>query len=176
MKDCWRRADVLDSGRRGTIGQTFSSAKTVATIATDKPGATLAEQLLKQSEADAASTPIDAVLDALANYPQNIRIAAHNLGPKVIELAWSEKFAKLFPDETLHAIFQSQLAETRSHVLMGRFQVERFVAKDVDAELARRLCAETRRDYLFFHEESARFVLGLAEEKAGEVTVQADID
>ena len=244
----------------------------------DKPGAVLAEQLLKQSEADAAATPMDAVLDAaragrftddrsfrllarlwtlkrimyyvyggwaqginlneyppavaylfgkqthdestqemqlcdgilrrgwaptqkklfahpyaqfgtatrtgsyifclraLANYPQNIRIAAHNLGPKVIELAWTEKFAKLFPDETMHALFHSQLAETRSHVLMGRFQVEKFITKEVDAELAKRLCAETRRDYLFFLEESARFVLGLEEEKAGEVTVQADID
>ena len=248
------------------------------TNSSDKPGAALAEQLLKQSEADAAATPMDAVLDAaragrftddqcfrllarlwtlkrtmyyvyggwaqginlneyppavaylfgkqthdestqemqlcdemlrrrwartqkqlfahpytqfgtatrtgsyifclraLANYPQNIRIAAHNLGPKVIELAWTEKFAKLFPDETMHALFQSQLAETRSHVLMGRFQVERFVVKEVDAELARRLCAETRRDYLFFLEETARFVLGLEKEKAGEVTVQADID
>jgi hypothetical protein len=59
---------------------------------------------------------------------------------------------------------------------MGRFQVEKFITKEVDCELAKRLCAETRRDYLFFLEESARFVLGLAEEKAGEVTVQADID
>ena len=248
------------------------------TISTDKPGAAVAEQLLKQSEADAAATPMDAVLDAaragrftddrcfrllarlwtlkrmmyyvyggwaqginlneyppavaylfgkqthdestqemqlcdemlrrgwaptqkqlfahpyaqfgtatrtgsyifclraLANYPQNIRIAAHNLGPKVIELAWTEKFAKLIPDEAMHALFHSQLAETRSHVLMGRFQVEKFVAKEVDAELARRLCAETRRDYLFFLEETARFVLGLEEEKAGEVAVSADID
>src|SRR6266481_7320443 len=62
-------------------------------------------------------------LRALANYPQNIRIAALNLGPKVIELAWTEKFAKSFPDEAMHALFQSQLAETRSHVLMGRLQV-----------------------------------------------------
>ena len=248
------------------------------TPTSDKPGAALAEQLLKQSEADAAATPMDAVLDAaragrftddqcfrllarlwtlkrtmyyvyggwaqginlneyppavaylfgkqthdestqemqlcdemlrrrwartqkqlfahpyaqfgaatrtgsyifclraLANYPQNIRIAAHNLGPKVIELAWTEKFAKLFPDETMHALFQSQLAETRSHVLMGRFQVEKFIIKEVDAELAKRLCTETRRDYLFFLEESARFVLGMEEETAGEVTVQADID
>jgi hypothetical protein len=115
-------------------------------------------------------------LRALANYPQNIRIAALNLGPKVIELAWTEKFAKLFPDESMHAIFQSQLAETRSHVLMGRFQTERFIRKEVDAELAKRLCAETRRDYLFFLEETARFVLAMAEENAGEVTVQADID
>jgi hypothetical protein len=115
-------------------------------------------------------------LRALANYPQNIRIAALNLGPKVIELAWTEKFAKLFPDESMHAIFQSQLAETRSHVLMGRFQVERFVQKQVDAELAKRLCAETRRDYLFYLEETARFVLGMEEEKAGEVAVSGDID
>jgi hypothetical protein len=115
-------------------------------------------------------------LRALANYPQNIRIATLNLGPKVIELAWTEKFATLFPDETMHALFQSQLAETRSHVLMGRFQVERFIQKEIDAELARRLCAEARRDYLFFLEETARFALGLGEEKAGEVTVSGDID
>jgi hypothetical protein len=115
-------------------------------------------------------------LRALANYPQNVRIAALNLGPKVIELAWTEKFAKCFPDESVHALFHSQIAETRSHVLMGQFQTERFIQKEVDAELARRLCAETRRDYLFYLEESARFVLGMEEEKAGEVTVSADID
>ena len=113
---------------------------------------------------------------ALANYPQNIRLAALKLGPKVIELAWIEHFAQGFPDEAIHALFQSQLAETRSHVLMGRLQVERFVQKEVDIELAKRLCAETRRDYLFFLEETARFVLGLEEEKAGEVMVAADID
>jgi hypothetical protein len=115
-------------------------------------------------------------LRALANYPQNIRLAALNLGPKVIELAWTERFAKGFPDEAIHALFQSQLAETRSHVLMGRLQVERFVQKEVDIELSKRLCAETRRDYVFFLEETARFVLGLEEEKAGEVMVAADID
>ena len=115
-------------------------------------------------------------LRALANYPQNIRLAALNLGPKVVELAWTERFARECPDEALHALFQSQLAETRSHVLMGRLQVERFVQKAVDIELAKRLCAETRRDYLFFLEETARFVLGLEEEKAGEVMVSADID
>lgn len=115
-------------------------------------------------------------LRALANYPHNIRIAALNLGPKVIELAWTERFSKLLPDESMQAVFHSQLAETRSHVLMGRHQVEQYVREEVDAELARRLCAETKRDYLFFLEETARFVLGMAEEKAGEATVQADID
>ena len=115
-------------------------------------------------------------LRALANYPQNIRIAALNLGPKVIELAWTEKFAKLLPEEPMRRIFESQLAETRSHVLMGKFQTARFIRKQVDAELARRLCAETRRDYLFFVEETARCVLGLEREKAGEVMVSGDID
>jgi len=115
-------------------------------------------------------------LRALANYPQNVRIAALNLGPKVIELAWTEKFAKFFPDEAVHAIFQSQLGETRSHVLMGKFHVEKFMQKHIDAELAKRLCAETRRDYLFFIEETARFTLGLEQEKAGEVAVSGDID
>lgn len=115
-------------------------------------------------------------LRALANYPQNVRIAALNLGPKVIELAWTERFAKVFPDEALHAIFQSQLAETRSHVLMGKFHVEKFMQKQIDAELAKRLCAETRRDYLFFIEETARFALGLEQERAGEVAVSGDID
>jgi hypothetical protein len=115
-------------------------------------------------------------LRALANYPQNVRIAALNLGPKVIELAWTERFAKVFPDEALHAIFQSQLAETRSHVLMGKFHVEKFIQKQIDAELAKRLCAETRRDYLFFIEETARFALGLEQERAGAVAVSGDID
>ena len=115
-------------------------------------------------------------LRALANYPQNLRIAALNLGPKVIELAWTERFVQDIPDDGIRALFQSQLAETRSHILMGQFQVERFVQRSVDVELAKRLCAETRRDYLFFLDETARFVLGMAEEKAGEVIVAADMD
>jgi hypothetical protein len=115
-------------------------------------------------------------LRALANYPQNVRIAALNLGPKVIELAWTERFARSSADDAVRALFLSQLAETRSHVLMGQFHVERFVQKEVDVELAKRLCAETKRDYLFFLEETARFVLGLDEEKPGEVMIAADID
>jgi hypothetical protein len=115
-------------------------------------------------------------LRALANYPQNLRIAALNLGPKVIELAWTKRFATAFPDEAIVGLFLSQMAETRSHILMGRFHVERFVHKEVDVELAKRLCAETKRDYMFFLEEAARFVLGMEEEKAGEIVVSADID
>ena len=115
-------------------------------------------------------------LRALANYPQNIRIPALNLGPKVIELAWTERFARSFPDGAIRALFLSQLAETRSHVLMGRYHAERFVQKEIDVQLAKRLCAETKRDYLFLLEEVARFVLGMKEEAEGEVTVAADID
>jgi hypothetical protein len=115
-------------------------------------------------------------LRALANYPQNVRIAALNLGPKVIEIAWTERFARSFADAAIRALFLSQLAETRSHILMGRFQVERFVQKEIEAELAKRLCAEARRDYLFLLEETGRFVLGMKEEEAGEVSVSADID
>ena len=115
-------------------------------------------------------------LRALANYPQNIRIAALNLGPKVVEQGWTERLAQAFPDQEMQALFRSQLAETRSHVLMGRFHAERFIEKEIDARLAERLCAESRRDYLFFLEETVRFALGMEEERAGEITVSADID
>jgi hypothetical protein len=58
---------------------------------------------------------------------------------------------------------------------MGRFQVERFIGKASTRSWRGAPSAETRRDYLFFRRK-ARFVLGMEEEKAGEVTVQADID
>jgi len=53
-------------------------------------------------------------LRALANYPQNVRIAALNLGPKVIELAWTGSFANSFPDESIHALF---ISPTSQHFL-----------------------------------------------------------
>jgi len=115
-------------------------------------------------------------LRALANYPQNLRIAALNLGPKVIELAWTNRFAETFPEDAVRQIFASQLAETRSHVLMGKLQVERFIRKGVETDLAKRLCAETRRDYLFVLEEIARFVLGMAEQEVRDPVGFADID
>jgi hypothetical protein len=114
-------------------------------------------------------------LRALANYPHNIRIAALNLGPKVIELAWTERLTDSLRDQALRALFLSQRPETLSHVLMGKLQAQRFLEKSIDIQLAKRLSGETRRDYLFFLEETTRFVLGLEEEK-GEVNVSADID
>ena len=67
------------------------------------------------------------------------------------------------------------MAETRSHILMGQFHVERYVQQKVEIELAKKLCAETKRDYIFFLEEAARFALDIAEEEIGEVAVSADI-
>jgi hypothetical protein len=100
-------------------------------------------------------------LRALANYSQNIRIAAMNLGAKVIELEWLERLGASYPDPHVRAIFAGQVAETRSHVLMGKLIVERFVISDVDTALARNCCAATRKNYLFALEEFSNFALGI---------------
>jgi hypothetical protein len=105
-------------------------------------------------------------LRALTNYRQTIRIAALNLGAKVIELGWLERFGQAVPDERLRALFASQVAETRSHVLMGRLLVERYVTADVDAGLCRHDHAEIRRSYLFVLDEIAAFTLGIPEPAA----------
>ena len=102
-------------------------------------------------------------LRALSNYRQNIRIAALNLGAKVIELAWLERFGASFPDPALRAIFAGQVAETRSHVLMGRLVVERCVTSEVDAGLCRLDQGVVRENYLFALEEIARYTLGMPE-------------
>src|SRR5215208_5916827 len=72
----------------------------------------------------------------LATYPHTIRIAALNLGPKILELAWSEALAEATDDAGVKSALESQIIENRSHVNMGRRIVEEFVAKPVDAELA----------------------------------------
>jgi hypothetical protein len=114
-------------------------------------------------------------LRALTNYRQNIRIAALNLGAKVIELAWLERFSQAFPDDRLRAVFAGQVPETRSHVLMGRLVVERCVATPVDVGLSRLDHGVVRQNYLFALDEIATFTLGIAEE-AGEVTVPRHVD
>jgi hypothetical protein len=95
----------------------------------------------------------------LATYPHPIRIAALNLGPKVIEFAWMEALAAATSDTDLRAVFDSQAVENRSHVNMGRRIVEEFVAKPVEAELCRWACAVARRDYGRFLHEFGDFVL-----------------
>lgn len=99
-------------------------------------------------------------LRALSNYRQNIRIAALNLGAKVIELGWLERFGQVFPDERLRAVFAGQVPETRSHVLMGRLVVERCVTSSVDAGLCRLDHEVVRQNYLFALDEIAAATLG----------------
>src|ERR1700751_4828427 len=67
----------------------------------------------------------------LATYPPSTRIAALNLGPKIIELGWMEGLAGALADPDLKGVFESQAVENRSHVNMGRRIVEEFVRKPV---------------------------------------------
>src|SRR3954463_7228039 len=71
----------------------------------------------------------------LATYPHTIRIAALNLGPKILERAWSKALAEASDDAELKGAFESQIVENRSHVNMGRRIVEEFIAKPVDVEI-----------------------------------------
>ena len=96
----------------------------------------------------------------LATYPHSIRIAALNLGPKILELGWMEGLAEALADSELKGVFASQFVENRSHVNMGRRVVEEFVHKPVDAELCRWACAVAKRDYNRFLGELSAFVLG----------------
>ena len=95
----------------------------------------------------------------LATYAHPIRIAALNLGPKIIEFAWMEALAAATSDPGLKAVFDSQAVENRSHVNMGRRIVEEFIEKPVEAELCRWACAVARRDYGRFLHELGDFVL-----------------
>jgi hypothetical protein len=96
----------------------------------------------------------------LATYPHPIRIAALNLGPKIVELGWMEGLTEAIPDAELKGVFESQFVENRSHINMGRRIVEEFVTKPVEAELCRWACAVTKRDYGRFLSELSAFVLG----------------
>src|SRR6516165_1652100 len=68
----------------------------------------------------------------LATYPHSIRIAALNLGPKIVELGWMEGLAETLADTELKGVFESQFVENRSHINMGRRIVEEFVHKPID--------------------------------------------
>ncbi len=95
----------------------------------------------------------------LATYPHPIRIAALNLGPKIIEYEWMEGLAAATPDPDLKGVFVSQAVENRSHINMGRRIVEESIEKPVEAELCRWACAIARRDYGRFLHELGDFVL-----------------
>src|SRR5262249_47783497 len=96
----------------------------------------------------------------LATYPHSIRIAALNLGPKILELGWMEGLAEATGDTELKGVFESQFVENRSHINMGRRVVEEFIDKPVDGELCRWACAVAKRDYNRFLGEMSAFVLG----------------
>ena len=94
----------------------------------------------------------------LATYPHPIRIAALNLGPKILELAWMEALAEAIDDSELKGVFASQGVENHSHINMGRRIVEEFVTKPVEIEFARWAAAVAKRDYGRFLREIGDFV------------------
>jgi hypothetical protein len=95
----------------------------------------------------------------LATYPHPVRIAALNLGPKIVEFAWMQALADAVTDPDLKAAFASQQVENRSHINMGRRIVEEFVSKPVDAEMCRWACRVAAQDYNRFLHELGDFVL-----------------
>ncbi len=95
----------------------------------------------------------------LATYPHPIRIAALNLGPKIIEAAWMEALAEAIADPDLKRTFASQRVENQSHINMGRRIVEEFVEKPVEMELCRWACRVACQDYRRFLHELGDFVL-----------------
>jgi hypothetical protein len=95
----------------------------------------------------------------LATYPHPVRIAALNLGSKVIESTWIEALAET-EDKELSSLFASQLVENRSHINMGRRIVEECISELFSADLCRWACRIARRDYAMFLQELADFVLG----------------
>ena len=97
---------------------------------------------------------------ALGIYAQNVRLPALNLGAKVLETAWLERMAEAMPDQYLKDLFASQIPETRSHVQMGRFMVERYVSQSVDVEMCRQMTATARNDYNSAMSYIAEFVMG----------------
>jgi len=95
----------------------------------------------------------------LATYPHPIRIAALNLGPKIVEFAWMEALAEAIADPDLKQTFTSQRVENQSHINMGRRIVEEFVHKPMEMELCRWACRTARQDYRRFLHEVGDFVL-----------------
>jgi hypothetical protein len=96
----------------------------------------------------------------LATYPHSVRIAALDLGAKILELGWMEELAEVLTDEDLRSVFTSQFVENRSHINMGRRIVEECISTPFEAELCRWACGVARRDYCMFLQELSDLVLG----------------
>jgi hypothetical protein len=88
-----------------------------------------------------------------------VRIAALNLGPKIVEFAWMEALAEAIADPDMKQTFASQTVENRSHINMGRRIVEEFVTRPVEMELCRWACRTARQDYRRFLHEISDFTL-----------------
>lgn len=95
----------------------------------------------------------------LATYPHPVRIAALNLGAKIVELAWMEELAEALADEDLRGVFTGQFVENRSHINMGRRIVEECVRTPFETDLCRWACGVARRDYGMFLRELSDVVL-----------------
>jgi hypothetical protein len=95
----------------------------------------------------------------LATYPHPVRIAALNLGPKIVEQAWMEALTEAIADPELKKTFAGQKVENQSHINMGRRIVEEFIEKPVDQEMCRWAVRVARRDYRRFLHELADFTL-----------------
>ena len=95
----------------------------------------------------------------LATYPHPIRIAALNLGPKIVEFGWMQALAEAVAEPDLKQTFASQQVENQSHINMGRRIVEEFVTKPVEMELCRWACRTARQDYRRYLHETSDFVL-----------------
>jgi len=96
----------------------------------------------------------------LATYPHPVRIAALNLGAKILEFGWMEGLAEVLGDAELQSVFASQVVENRSHINMGRRIVGECVSKPFEAELCRWACGVVRRDYGMCLQELSDVVLG----------------
>jgi hypothetical protein len=95
----------------------------------------------------------------LATYKHPIRIAALNLGPKIVELAWMEALAEAITDPDMKQTLSSQTIENKSHIAVGRRIVEEFVEKPVEMEMCRWACAVAHQDYRRYLHEISDFVL-----------------
>jgi hypothetical protein len=99
----------------------------------------------------------------MGTYPHPVRVAALNLGSKILELGWMEGLVEVLPDGDLKDVFASQFAENRSHINMGRRVVEELVRTPFEMSLCRWANTAVKQDYRRCLEEMADFVLGRAE-------------
>lgn len=95
----------------------------------------------------------------MATYPHYVRVAALNLGAKIMEMGWMQGMVDALPEGDLKALFTSQFAENRSHINMGRRVVEELVRTPFDVSLCKWAHSAVTRDYIRCLDEMVDFVL-----------------